>query len=219
MSRTHRRPKDSEELQKREAGGLWMAQHLANKIAESTEKISIEVIWKLHKVFQETANPTIAGRFRTTGEDIKKLKCITPPFGSKVHEEMFMFWRNFDVQVSKISVVSRKNLSKTALRKYNNEVIDLATWVQYEVARIHPFCEGNGRMARLMTNLVLRRYNLLPSDIKYQGENREKYLDALCKIDQEGDYRPLRGLIIKGMAGSYEKLIKEKERVVRNAKK
>jgi hypothetical protein len=219
MSQTTRKPKDDIELQKREAAGLWAAQSLANKIARSSEKITIEVILKLHKTFQSSASPSIAGRFRVRGEDIKKLTCMTPPLGVAVQQEVYVFWGNFDVRMSKIPREPKGKISKSALKsawKNRSEaVVDLATWVQYEIARIHPFCEGNGRMARLMTNLVLRRHNLQPSDIKYQGENREKYLAALCKIDQEGDFRPLRDLIIKGMTASYEKLIKEKKKVLK----
>ena len=62
-------------------------------------------------------------------------------------------------------------------------------------------------MARIMTNLILHRFKLQPTDIKYEGENKTAYLNALCKIDREGDYRQLRQLIIKGMIASYRRLV------------
>jgi len=103
-------------------------------------------------------------------------------------------------------------ITKTARKKRNESVINVAVWTQYQIARIHPFCEGNGRMARLMTNLVLYRHNYLPTDIKYEGENKEQYLKSLCDIDKNEDYRMLIQLIIKGMTASYEKLIEAKQK-------
>ncbi len=102
-----------------------------------------------------------------------------------------------------------------ALTKRNDAVVDLATWTQYQIAAIHPFCEGNGRMARLMTNLILHRFNLQPTDIKYEGENKIAYLDALGKIDNDGDHRHLKHLIVKGIITSYQKLIAVQKRAVK----
>ena len=37
-------------------------------------------------------------------------------------------------------------------------MIELAAWVQHGLTSIHPFVNGNGRVARLMTNVILRRF-------------------------------------------------------------
>jgi Fic family protein len=39
-------------------------------------------------------------------------------------------------------------------------IIDLCAWVHAEWARIHPFANGNGRIARLWANYVAMRYGL-----------------------------------------------------------
>lgn len=41
-------------------------------------------------------------------------------------------------------------------------VIEFAAWVHSEWVRIHPFSNGNGRTARLLTNAILLRYGLPP---------------------------------------------------------
>jgi Fic family protein len=41
-------------------------------------------------------------------------------------------------------------------------VVELAAWVHSEWVRIHPFSNGNGRIARILTNGVLMRYGLPP---------------------------------------------------------
>ena len=41
-------------------------------------------------------------------------------------------------------------------------VIELAAWAHSEWVRIHPFGNGNGRSARILTNAILMRYGLPP---------------------------------------------------------
>lgn len=215
MGRNFRRPKTDEALREIEAAGLWKAQALAKQIGESREKITLEVIRRIHRVFFVRVNPDIAGRFRRMGEDIKKLRWVEPPPGSAVAEQMYSFWRNLDTRIAQLpSRPHQKNgkLLRKALVVWNQEIISLAAWVQYEIARIHPFCEGNGRMARLMTNLILYRFHLPPTDIKYEGENKEAYLKALGAIDRNADFRLLAQLITKGMIASSQKIIEARKR-------
>ena len=214
MAKSFRLPKDEDELKEREAAGLWQAQVLAKEIGESKEKITLAVILRIHRVFFENVNPDIAGRFRKIGEDIKKLKYIEPPLGTAVQVRIYEFWREFDNRLSQIPNHPKgkgKTYRKT-LGHRNDAVVDLAAWTQHQMAAIHPFCEGNGRMARMMTNLILYRFKLQPTDIKYEGENKVAYLDALGAIDRNGDYRSLKQLIIKGMITSYRRLVAAKKR-------
>ncbi|OGG48275.1 hypothetical protein A2761_03025 [Candidatus Kaiserbacteria bacterium RIFCSPHIGHO2_01_FULL_51_33] len=156
--------------------------------------------------------PEIAGRFRVNGEDVKKLKCIEPPPGRLVREHMYAFWRELD---AKLSVIPRhpKKMTMTQIKKWRTQVFDVATRVQHQIAAIHPFCEGNGRMARLMTNLILSRYGLPPSQVKYEKkEDKERYLAALCQIDLHGNYEPLKVSIIKSVFEAYKKEQKLRQR-------
>jgi Fic family protein len=218
MAKSFRRSKNDEELQEMEAAGLWRAQALAKEIGEGNEKITLEVILRIHRVFFEHANPDIAGRFRRSGEDIKKLKYIEPPLGTGVQMRMYEFWREFDTRISQIPAfpkIKGEKALENALSQRNDAIVNLAAWTQHQIAAIHPFCEGNGRMARLLTNLILHRSKLQPTDIKYQGENRVAYLEALGAIDQHGDYRHLKQLIIKGMVSSYQRLAKMRKRMAK----
>jgi len=67
-------------------------------------------------------------------------------------------------------------------------------------------------MARLMTNLILYRFGLQPTNVKYEGDDKERYLRALCAIDYENDFRPLKQLIVQGMYHSYEQLLAAQKR-------
>lgn len=40
------------------------------------------------------------------------------------------------------------------------EILETCGWAHAEWVRIHPFCNGNGRTARLLTNAIAQRYRL-----------------------------------------------------------
>lgn len=215
MVKNFQRPKIEAELKAREAAGLWRAQALAKQIGESSEKITIDVILRIHRVFFEHTNPDMAGRFRKRGEDINKLKYIVPPPGIVIQEKMYEFWRELDTKLAQVPPLPKIGGKKTlerAMKMRNEIVIDIAAWTQHKIVSIHPFCEGNGRMARLMTNLILYRHKLQPTDIKYEGEDKRAYIDALGAIDTKNDFRPLKHLITKGIVDSYKKLVETQKK-------
>ncbi|WP_165942521.1 Fic family protein [Micromonospora sp. KC721] len=64
------------------------------------------------------------------------------------------------------------------------------------LTHIHPFEDGNGRLARILANLILTRSELPPSIVKNQSE-RGNYLDCLAHSDVAGDILPLSTLFLK----------------------
>jgi Fic family protein len=69
----------------------------------------------------------------------------------------------------------------------------LATLLHYRYLRIHPFEDGNGRIARLLTNLVLRRHGY--PMIIVPMENKGVYLHALHKCDVASGLTPSEGAL------------------------
>jgi fido (protein-threonine AMPylation protein) len=90
-----------------------------------------------------------------------------------------------------------------SLLRDNAEVngLVLATWVHWAIARVHPFEDGNGRMARLWQDLVLLRSRLTVAIIRPQ--DRQAYLENLAQAD-EGNFNPLAQLICQRVMSTFQ---------------
>ena len=69
--------------------------------------------------------------------------------------------------------------------------VQLATLLHYRYIRIHPFEDGNGRIARLLVNYVLARHNY--QMLIVQSKDKENYLNALHKSDVNAGLIPSDG--------------------------
>ena len=73
-----------------------------------------------------------------------------------------------------------------------------ASWMHHRFSQIHPFEDGNGRVARALTAAVFLRSDYLVLVIRDE-EHREPYLDALEAADG-GDLKPLVDLFADVLA-------------------
>lgn len=81
-----------------------------------------------------------------------------------------------------------------------------ATVVHSWLTIIHPFEDGNGRLARLLANIVLLRQGWPPLIVR--ASDRLQYLDALAASDEGGNLLPLFGLFVKSMNRSLKEMEK-----------
>lgn len=87
-----------------------------------------------------------------------------------------------------------------------------ATYVHHQFASIHPFLDGNGRLARLLMNLVLLRqgYPL----VSIRREDRPRYYESLSFADV-GLYSPLAELILDRLSDAFSEIKRVREETER----
>ena len=72
-------------------------------------------------------------------------------------------------------------------------VVELAAWAHSEWVRIHPFANGNGRTARILTNALLMRYGI-PPVLRLRPRPNEDYERASAAA-MIGDVAPMTRLL------------------------
>jgi len=146
-----------------EAKNHQQALNLLFEIVKSKKDFSEEIICGLHKKLLLGIDDENAGRWRKIQVYITGSEELPPP-AEKVSQLMkeFIKWHN----------------------NYKDKVniLDLAILVHYKFVKIHPFIDGNGRMARLLFNLILIRGGYPPVIIPII--KRQKYIEAIKKGEE-----------------------------------
>lgn len=163
--------KDQQEVINLADACVYLQECLDNNI-----ELSVQLIKELHQKLLTNLDDKNAGRFRDQDVAISGAKA-TPP-------------SHLDVPSLIQSIVS---LERTA----NVHPIQKAAWLHWAIARVHPFIDGNGRMARLLQDYVLLKSRYVPASV--QPEDRERnYYEALERTDL-GDGEELLEIVAKNV--------------------
>jgi len=143
---------------------------------------------------------------------------LTPAFVRQLHQRMFdETWRwagtfrNTEKNIGADPAHIAPRLSdlcedvKAQLVHKSPPLDEIATRFHHRLVSIHPFANGNGRHARLMTDLLLisnsaARFAWGEDALIDEGEVRARYIAALRAADAR-DYAPLFEFVRSGSAG------------------
>jgi Fic family protein len=82
-------------------------------------------------------------------------------------------------------------------------LVELAL-IHYQFETIHPFLDGNGRLGRLLINLLLCERGCLTQPLLYLSSylerNKDEYMDHLLRVSQSGDWVPWLEFFLEGVA-------------------
>jgi Fic family protein len=86
------------------------------------------------------------------------------------------------------------------ITKIRSHQVVVAAYLHHRLVQIHPFTDGNGRVARLISNLYLMRSGYPP--VVLRKEERKKYYDNLRRADS-GKLGPFANFIGKALDESF----------------
>lgn len=92
-----------------------------------------------------------------------------------------------------VKVYDRMKKYLNKLTEFDGDPIELACYTHLGISKIHPFIDGNGRLARLVMNYYLMKAGYLPVSIAV--EHRKTYFDALDIFKETKDMQPMINFI------------------------
>jgi Fic family protein len=124
-------------------------------LKEPKQKLSVKLILNLHKILLTGINDNIAGRFRAGKEWVRVGNHLgaNPLFINNLMQELIDNYIN----------------------DKNSDYLDKIAHFHAEFETIHPFCDGNGRIGRVLINQQLTSLGLPPIIIQNKSKRKEYY--------------------------------------------
>ncbi len=183
-----------------EVKNLGVAFDFFYELAQQDTPISENYIKQIHQLVVGNDPYLNAGNYRNVGVIITGSEHTPPePFEVPFKMQELMDWlsENFDQE----------------------SPIILAAVVHHEMAKIHPFSDGNGRTARLLLNLILMKKGYPICSIK--RTERPRYYEAMSEADK-GNYHQIIEMVAESSAelfSVYVRIREESNRTTLFAKK
>ena len=183
---------------------LKRAYEEAKVLSEQHVEFSIDMLCRLSALTMKNTGKeykTLIGNFDSSKGYFRKLN-VTAGRGGKSYMsyqkvpkrlEDFCNWINDQ----------RKTLSPDDIEK-TYEVSFLA---HYNLVYIHPWADGNGRMARLVMNMIQMEFGLIPSFVN--KDKRDEYIKSLALSQDTDDPKPFIDFMFKHHYENLERAIKE----------
>jgi len=148
---------------------------LLEKLADRKTRITEADILQLHSIIMSKIDPQNAGFYRQVQVFITQSKHRPPSF-------------------KEVPDLMKRIIDELNSKEAGRKAVESATRLHHQFVWIHPFVDGNGRLARLLTNLRLMRANFPP--IVLQKKIRMTYYRAL-EAGDDGDLKPLAGIVAR----------------------
>lgn len=181
---------DKEEIHRREDEGVARAMELVAWLLDRPDPVplTVNLVRQLHRELMGEIYP-FAGEWRTV--DLHKgdgpTRWPLPPVGIQ----------------PLMDVLERDVLSRSPLLAEDDEkVFGYVAEVMCEMLALHPFREGNGRIAFIVGNLMLLQNDLVPLDVYDRRSDQARYFAACDAGRIHKDYTPLAKLVAEWEAAA-----------------
>ena len=165
-----------------EAKNLALVMGYIENKAKSTE-LTKDLMLLLHKMLLGNIKEEIAGRFRKDDEWVRVGKYIA-------------------ANPAEIDSLLNQMLTTLKLNPQENIIKKIAR-MHLTFEHVHPFCDGNGRIGRVLNNFLLLKEEYVPINIAFS--NREEYYEAFKKFDATGETLIMEMIVGRALSSSYHK--------------
>ncbi len=125
---------------------------------------------------------TALGDFSSARGELRLLN-VTTGVGGKSY-------MNYSKVPAKLSEFPLNRERENHAAKSMTQLYEISFDAHYDLVTIHPWADGNGRMARLLMNMLQFEFGLIPT--KILKEDKEEYIKALVETRENGDLNVFR---------------------------
>lgn len=153
------------------------------KVFCKQKTLSQDTILKIHKIILSGINDDFAGRYRNVPVRISGSSVLLPS-PARIYDLMVKFVKDINTQ---------------------KDTFEAAILGHLQFVSIHPFIDGNGRVGRLLMNLLLIKGGYPPPIIRLR--DRKRYLQTIEHAQLTGDILPYKTFMFKILERSFDTYI------------
>ena len=166
----------------------------AVKLANTHADISIDLLKDFSALVMKNTGQeykTALGAFSSARGELRLLN-VTTGIGGK----SYMNYSKVPAKLSEFCVWLNKE-RENYTHKSTIQLYEISFDAHYHLATIHPWADGNGRMARLLMNMLQFEFGLIPT--KILNEDKEEYIKALVETREHEDLNIFREFMTSTM--------------------
>ena len=155
--------------------------YIETKSKES--ELNFDIILSLHKMLISNIRDDIAGRFRKEDEWVRMGDYVAPNP------------REVEERLQKILTEYNSNTAESIIKR----IAKFHLGFEY----VHPFCDGNGRIGRVLNNYLLMRGGYVSINIKFI--DRAMYYNAFREFQTKSGTKIMETIVAKTLTNSYHR--------------
>lgn len=173
---------------------LKVAYEKSFEIIRNHTTLSIDILIMLSSLVMKNTGQeykTVLGDFSSSKGELRLLN-VTAGIGGKSYMNFSKVPVKLDEFCKQVNI-ERQNFSSKSIAK----LYEISFDAHYNLVTIHPWADGNGRMARLIMNMLQFEFGLIPT--KILKEDKEEYIKALVATRENEDLNIFREFMTKTM--------------------
>ena len=173
---------------------LKVAYEKAIELAKQHEPITVDMLISLSALVMKNTGKeynTALGNFSSARGQLRLLN-VTAGVGGR----SYMNYSKVPAKLAELCEQLNSERAKSSTMSVD-ELYQLTFDAHYNLVTIHPWADGNGRMARLVMNMLQFEFGLIPT--KILKEDKEEYIKALVATREYDNLNIFRGFMTSMM--------------------